>query len=261
MTRILLALVLAASSACATTEAGDARSVGLARPDTLVTRMIPTLHSIAPTRPGEEALREAALPAKSTGARRFAADDVAVFEPGFDERHSLAWERDVQAYTADVLARAAAPLPEGAPLRTQARFTWTYARRDGPFAGRAVTVDLETLLPDGRVVTSAPVQGPVVLLGETGIPFSMMMLGMGGASATLGAMLVLLTVGAPLTPVTALIAVVPAALGLVSLGYGVYAEIAVPLAARERWSDLYLRALRAHAADVRRVLVEDGVPR
>lgn len=259
MSRALIAVGFAvsfvASVGCAT--APEARS----RPDDALTRLFPSRHSIAPVHPSAGGVKDAASPdPTTTTASRFAAESITLEEPTFHELHSLAWQREVKAYTAAVLNDAASPLPAGAPLETRVRFTWTFDHRDSMVGAERVAIAVESVLPDGRVVTSADTSAEVAMWNEAGPETAFAISGAFALGAALGVDVVLLLLQATASPIgwAALGVAVVVATGATAVAVGL--NVARVAAVQERWSDLYLVALRWHAADVRRVLVDGGVP-
>jgi hypothetical protein len=260
---VAVAAVFALASGCV----HEAR----ARPDNALARIMPSMHSMAPIKPSTpEALDplSSGVRADAGVAKRFTADNITVEEPTFHEHHSLAWQRSVREYTADVLNRAVAlPLPSPtsdetkneAPLQSRARFDWTFDHRDSMEGERHVTIALETVLPDGRVVTSKEVKGAVSLWNEAGLENSMLAASMAGLGTALGANLLVAT-GASTSPIGWAVMGGACTLSAIALGAACLTSIMRMDAVEERWSDLYLQALRAHAADVRHVLVDSGVP-
>lgn len=243
------ALVLVVAAGCA--------SGPPARSDDPIVRLAPTLHDIMPTRPSA-ALRETQAHAPIQTSARFNVERIVLEEPTFHEHHALQWQREVRAYTAEVLNRAS-DLPDGAPLQSRARFSWSFDRRYLS-GGSSVTVELATMLPDGRVVTSQDVRGEVVLWNDGNAPNFLSVLALTGLGTGLGVDVAMLALGATLSPIgwglmggaLAVTAVVAAA--------DVLADVGRIRAAEQRWSDLYLIALTRHAADVRSVVVDGTVP-
>ncbi|MCC7072714.1 MAG: hypothetical protein IT383_15400 [Deltaproteobacteria bacterium] len=170
----------------------------------------------------------------------------------------MQWQREVRAYTAEVLNRASA-LPEGAPLQSHVRFSWSFDRRELT-GGNRVTIDLESVLPDGRVVRSQEIGGEVVLCDDGNATSSLGVLALTGLGTGLGVDLAMLALGATLNPIGWGLLGGALLLAASATGAGIVVDVGRVKAAEQRWSDLYLIALARHAADVRSVVVDSAVP-
>lgn len=230
------------------------------RPDDALTRLLPSEHTMAPIHPTPTAVLAAALPERAA-SQRFTAEHISVEEPSFHELHSLAWQRQLRDYTASALNRATAELPAGPPLETRARFTWTRNYRNSAAGGERVTIMLETALPDGRIVASKDVDGEVGLWNEVGPETALAFSGETALGAALGVNLSMLVLVASTSPVAWALLGASLAVAATAGVTAVVVSVMRVSAVEQRWSDLYLKALRTHAADVRAVLLEGGVPK
>lgn len=234
--RLLIPLLMTAS-ACTTP---------MARPDDPLSRLVPTAHSIAPTKPSS------AMVAHSATGTAFDAARVTIDEPSFHEVHSLAWTHNVAVYTAATL-NALVPQVDG-NADTAVRFETTFDRRDGAL-GNIVHVYVSTRLSDGQLVQSDVVDGRVQATPRLGLGLAVV--GLIASTSTLTLFLFepeglsdQQTWGLRWAGLGLSYALAAAGIGL---------EVFDTLQDEQRWSDVYQQALQAHAADLQRAIAASPI--
>ena len=227
--RLLLLPLLLAPMSCATTPS--------VRPDDPLSRLVPSAHSIAPTKPS--------IPLKTDGTigTAFDAARVTIEEPSFDEVHSLAWTHNVAAYTAATLN---ALVPQLDRADTLVRFVVTHDRRDAS-AGTTMHVSLTTRLSSGQVVHSDVVAGRVQSAEQLG--GVLLVAGLVASSATLTSWLFVPGVADQQTWNLRWAGI---GLSYALAAAGVAVELFDVTQDEQRWSDVYQKALQAHADDIKR---------
>jgi hypothetical protein len=235
---LLLIPLLLTTISCATAP--------MERADDRVSRLLPTDHNIAPTKPSSP------TPVHGAPGAAFDATRVTIEEPSFDEVHSLAWTQDVAAYTAATL-NALAPQADG-EAETMVRFETIFDRRDG-LSGTTARVLLSTRLSTGQVVQSDVVTGRVKAASRLGRELAIAAL---GTSASTWALFGFEPYGLSEQELWALRW---AGLGLSSAlaAAGIGLEVFDTLQDEQRWSDVYQQALQAHAADLQRAIAASPI--
>jgi hypothetical protein len=231
---LLLIPLLMATMSCAT-------SAPVARPDDPLSRLIPSAHSIAPTKPSSPIVGHGVIGTAFDAAR------VTIEEPSFDEVHSLAWTHNVAVYTAATL-NALVPQVDG-NADTAVRFETTFDRRDGAL-GNIVHVYLSTRLSDGQLVQSDVVDGRVEATPRLGLGLAVV--GLIASTSTLT--LFLFEPEGLSDQQTGGLRWAGLGLSYALGGAGIGLEIFDTLQDEQRWSDVYQQALQAHAADLQRAI-------
>lgn len=186
---------------------------------------------------------------------RFDGEETVLREPGMPLSPSRAWSREVQNYTATSLNTLLSASDTAAAARTVVVFDMGSPSAIQVGTWKELSIGLTSTLPDGTVVRSKPVVGPI------DDPFEY-------AAMTAS------TVGTTLLNVTGTASMIlwlimrNDTLGLVAIGSligGVVLSVAqsagqyfIAASEEKRWSNLFARALTLHAEDVRRTL---GTPR
>lgn len=201
---------------------------------------------LKPTRPSE--------PVTSLGGMtslRFEGEQVSVREPGMPLANSRAWQREVQNYTATSLNTLLSS-PDLAPAaNTIVIFDLASPGTLQLGIWKEMTIELLTTLPDGRVVRSKALTEHIDAPLEH---FLVQGMRLGGSALDIGAAIASIVYILTQHPI-ACGCFVGSLVGGLTLNIGQSASGYFVAAAEERrWSDLYQRALREHARDIRRVL-------
>jgi hypothetical protein len=180
---------------------------------------------------------------------RFDGEETRIREPGVPVSTSRAWQREVANYTATTLNRALSTQDAAPAAATTASFDLA---EPPPFSfgpKKRMTITLTSTLPDGNVVRSKPVTGDLDTFGEVALVGG---LGVGGTLVDIAAIAaVLYFITTPSIETAGVLLFGSLALGLLlNVAQGA-AEQVVVLSQETRWSDLYAKALREHATDVR----------
>jgi outer membrane biosynthesis protein TonB len=199
---------------------------------------------IKPTRPSN-ALAE--LDAPPTGLR-FDGEEVALREPGMPVSPSRTWQREVQNYTASQLSSLLGENETGPVARTIVTFDLAAPSSFQIGTWKEMTIGLTTTLPSGVVVKSEPVVGniddPIEYAGATA-------LGVGGTILDVTAGVASIFFLFDRTP-TSFFIFAAALVGGLTLNIAQSgAQYLVAASEEVRWSDLFQRALVAHARDIR----------
>jgi hypothetical protein len=205
----------------------------------------------AVVRPTKPSTVSAAL-ADSPTTVRFASDAISIREPGLPLSPSRAWLREVQNYTAEGL-NTMVSAPDAAPV-AQTTVTFDLASPSVLQIGtwKEMTISMQSTLPNGQVVkseaVSANIDDPLEYAAVTG-------LGIGGTVLDVGAAIVSIFWIFQSSPQNQLLVggvFIGALLGGVALNLGQQgAQYLVAGREETRWSDMYQRAMKQHAMDIR----------
>jgi hypothetical protein len=199
---------------------------------------------VRPTRPSS--------PLVSDGAPvtdlRFDGDEIQIREPGMPLSPSRNWQREVANYAAGALNEALSTEELAPTVKTIVTFDLASptALQIGPW--KEMTIGMTSTLPDGTVVKSKPVVGPIDDVVEYGVVTGM---GIGGTvlDVTAGAASIFFIFSPSFVTGAVFLG---ALVGGLALNVGqTGAQYVFALNEEVRWSDLFATALRAHAADVR----------
>lgn len=203
---------------------------------------------IKPTRPTEPL-----EPVGQVSQVRFDGEFVQLREPGMPLASSRAWQREVQNYTATTLNELLDTEDAAPPAQTIVVFDLASPGAFQLGTWKEMTIELTTRLPSGRVVRSEPITENIDDAFEwfalNGMAFT------GSALDVVAAVASLLFVftGEPWACGLFIGALV---VGLsLNLGQSL-AGFLVASSEERRWSNLYQRALTAHAHDIERALAE-----
>ena len=206
---------------------------------------------IRPTKPDTPFAAAAGEP---LAGARFDGEETILREPGMPLSPSRSWQREVANYTATSLNTILQTKDEAPNARTVVSFDMASPSVIQIGTWKEMTITLTTTLPDGTVIKSQPVVGNIddpleyalmtatsvggTVLNATGtvaIILFFFSANTGGYNATLG----LIAVGALVGGI------------LLSIGQSV-GQYFVAANEEKRWSNLFAKAIAAHAIDVRK---------
>jgi hypothetical protein len=199
---------------------------------------------IRPTRPSAPVVREG----EPLTDLRFDGDEIQIREPGMPLSPSRSWQREVANYAAGALNEALSTNELAPTAKTIVTFDLASptALQIGPW--KEMTIGLTSTLPDGTVVKSQPVVGPIDDVVEYGVVTGM---GIGGTvlDVTAGAASIFFIFSPSFVTGAVFLG---ALVGGLALNIGqTGAQYVCAMNEESRWSELFATALRAHAADVR----------
>lgn len=185
---------------------------------------------------------------------RFDGDRVDLREPGMPLSSSRAWQREVGNYTATKLNALLSTSETAPPARTVVTFDLASPSAIQIGTWKEMTIELTTVLPGGQVVRSKPVTGnidsPLEHFAVQGMAFTGSALDVGAAVASI-LYFVAQAANPQLIPV-ACGCMLGSLIGGLALNIGQSVTTYFVAGSEEvRWSNLFAKALKQHAEDVR----------
>ncbi len=199
---------------------------------------------IKPTRPQTLLIADGApLPGV-----RFDGEEVQIREPGMPVSPSRTWQREVANYTAASMNTLVSADEDAGVAHTIVTFDLASPSTFQIGIWKEMSIGLTSTLPDGTVVKSVAVVGNIDDPLEYAVVTAM---GVGGTVLSVTAGVASIFFIFSQTPVTGII-FIGALLGGLSLDIGQsVAQYVIAGSEEVRWSNLYARAITAHARDVR----------
>ncbi|HEY1100154.1 MAG TPA: hypothetical protein VGF99_14555 [Myxococcota bacterium] len=199
---------------------------------------------IRPTRPSSPITAEG----PPLSGVRFEGEEVAIREPGMPVSPSRTWQREVANHTASSLNTLLGATEDTAVARTTVTFDLASPSTFQIGTWKEMSIGLTSTLPDGTIVKSPPVVANIDDGLEDAVVTGM---GIGGTVLDVTAGVASIFFIFSPTPVTGIV-FIGALLGGLSLNVGQsVAQYVIAGSEEVRWSNLFSKALIAHAQDIR----------